>query len=97
MSDTKTYPNITQSIFDCIKSTSVREHHTVYEPSDGVTGTATTKIKFHGISIGTVVLDFALDTNSEDLTYTIKSKPSIVTDSEIWNGLDGTVAGCRGS
>jgi hypothetical protein len=90
MSNTRSYDNVTEAIFGCIKATSKREHGTTYDPPNGDSGTATTDT-----FVGKVVLGF--DLSSGKLTYTIKEKPGIVTEDEIWNGTDDTVSGCRNS
>ena len=90
MSDKKTYKNITAAIFECVKTTSEREHHTKYVPKDGNSGTATTHT-----AVGKVVMGFDFDPSSGDLTYTIKDKPGIAPKSSIWDGIKYTIDGCR--
>ena len=86
----KAYSGVTQSIFDCIKTTSLKAHGTTYDPPNADAGTAMTQT-----AVGAVTLGFALVNGT--LTYTIEHKPGIVTDSEIWNGIDSTVNGCQSS
>ena len=90
MSDSQTYNNVTAAILACVETTSNKEHGTVYAPpSPATAGTATT----HTV-VGTVALSFSLDTTNNSLTYSILSKPGIVSDSEIWNGGEGTLKSC---
>jgi len=89
MSSSKTWNGVTESIFDCVKATSNSQHGTVYNPSDGDQGTATTSTP-----VGDVVLSFNLANGS--LTYTIQKKPLIVSDSQIWDGISETLNTCRG-
>lgn len=90
MSDSKTYSNVTEQIFDCVKTKSATEHGTVYDPATGDSGTATT----HTV-VGKVVLKFDLDTASGDLTYTLVDKPILAPEHEIWNGIEGAINSCR--
>ena len=86
----KAYTGITPAIWACIQATSQKEHGTTYDPPNGDSGTATTKT-----SVGTVTMSYVLA--DETLTYTIEHKPGIVTDGEIWGGIDKTVNGCKNS
>jgi hypothetical protein len=88
MPSSKSWSGVTESIFACVKTTSQKQHGTVYEPPNADSGTATTKTP-----VGTVKLSFVLA--NETLTYTIQSKPIIVSESQIWNGIDETIKGCR--
>ena len=90
MGDSKSWSTVTESIFDCVKATSQKAHGTVYDPADGDTGTATTVVT----AVGKIVLQFTLANGT--LTYTILSKPWIVTEDEIWTGIDTSVTGCGG-
>ena len=42
--DGRTYEAVTPAIFDCVKATSSAEHGTVYESTDGLSGTAVTSL-----------------------------------------------------
>ena len=89
--DCKSWNGVTQSIFDCVKASGQREHGTVYDPSTGNTGTATTDVS----GIGTVVLTFSFDPLASSLTYCVKSKPWIVPVSAIFSGIGDTIDACR--
>ncbi|GAB5498796.1 MAG: hypothetical protein PsegKO_11070 [Pseudohongiellaceae bacterium] len=88
--DSKTYHNITEQIFDCVKRESKKEHGTVYDPANGDSGTATTKVSF----VGTIEMKFNLQNG--DLTYTIVKKPGLVPESKIWDGICDTIKSCGG-
>jgi hypothetical protein len=94
MSSSRTWSGVRPDIFACVKATSARDHRTKYQPSDAHQGTATTEITVFGKTVGTIVLGFNLD-SSDALTYTIQEKPSIVSESQIWNGINDTIDGCR--
>lgn len=91
MSDSKVFDGVTEKVFACVKTSSFKEHGTVYDPSTGNKGTATTKVPF----IGTVVLDFDLDPSTAKITYTIRSKPGIVPASQIFDGIQSSINGCK--
>ena len=89
MSDCQTFNNVTPAIFDCVKQSSGKEHGTVYDPPSGNKGTATTKTV-----VGTIVVSFDLNPAAGSITYCIVSKPWIVTDSEIFNGVASSISAC---
>ena len=90
MSSSKTWYGVTPEIFTCVKTTSEHDHGTKYDPPDANQGTATTWVP----AIGSIVLGFNLD-SSGALTYTIEKKPWIVSESQIWNGINESINGCR--
>jgi hypothetical protein len=90
MADCNTYQNVTAAVFACVKSTSSQQHGTVYNPPDGTSGTATTNTP-----VGQVVLSFDLDTTNDAITYCLVSKPWMVPESDIWNGIASTISGCQ--
>jgi hypothetical protein len=89
----KTFSNVTQAIWTCVQTTSVTENGTVYDPPPpSSSGTATTKT-----IVGDVVLSYAFDSGPETVTYTIVKKPFIVSEKEIWDGIQSTIDGCSSS
>lgn len=92
MSASKTFHGVSSAIFDCIKKTSSSQHGTEYKPSDGNSGTATTKTV-----VGDVVVGFDFDPSSGSIVYTIKKKPFLVSDSQIFDGISDTINDCRSS
>jgi hypothetical protein len=89
MSSSKTWNGVTESIFDCVKAESEREHGTKYDPPNGDQGTATTSTP-----VGDVVLRFDLQPSGA-LTYTILKKPFLVSESQIWDGIADGLNACR--
>jgi hypothetical protein len=89
MSSSKAWNGVTESIFDCVKATSAKDHGTRYDPPSADRGTASTDTP-----VGAVVLGFNLSNGT--LTYTIQKKPFLVSDSQIWDGIDHTINACRG-
>jgi hypothetical protein len=86
---TKTYSDVTQAVWDCMKASSIKDRNTAYDPPDANQGTATTDT-----AVGTVVLEFSFDPAAATVEYTIKSKPILVLESEVWNGIQNSVASC---
>jgi hypothetical protein len=89
MSSSKTWNGVTESIFDCVKANSQRDHGTTYDPPDGDHGTSTTSTV-----VGDVVLTFDLQASGA-LTYTIDKKPMLVSESQIWDGISDSINACR--
>jgi hypothetical protein len=92
MADCQTFDGVTPAVFACVKQQSAQQHGTVYAPPDASTGTATTDTP-----VGTVVVSFDLDTATVAITYCIVKKPFLVTESEIWNGIQSTINACQQS
>lgn len=84
----RTFDGVTAAVFDCVKQTSAKQHGTVYTGDDQ--GTATTNSP-----VGQVVLGYAFNSSQSTITYTIQKKPGIVSDSEIWNGIQNTIDQCQ--
>jgi hypothetical protein len=87
----KTYTGVTQAVWDCVKSSSISQRGTFYDPSDGNQGTATTETV-----VGKLVMGFSFDPAAATITYTIDSKPFIVTEGEIWSGIQDSITACGG-
>lgn len=92
MSSSQTFEGVTQAVFDCVKAASAKEHGTIYDPTDGPRGTATTDTV-----VGTVKLGFTFDAAAGTITYTIEKKPFLAPEREIWAGISNTIAQCGGS
>ncbi|MGB8509529.1 MAG: hypothetical protein WCD76_14175 [Pyrinomonadaceae bacterium] len=91
MAKTRSFGGITQAVWECVKTTSYNQHGTNYAPPDANQGTATTSTP-----IGDVVLTFDYDPTKETVTYTIVKKPFLVSDNQIWSGIQDTADGCQG-
>lgn len=89
MAKSRSFGGITPAVWSCVKSTSFKEHGTVYAPADGSTGTATT-----GTIVGQVVLGFTYDSVKDTVSYNIQQKPFIVSDDQIWSGIQETIDHC---
>lgn len=90
--DSRTYTDVTQAIFDCVKTKSKTDHGTVYDPPNGNTGTATTQT-----TVGEVKLSFDLDLSAKTLKYVILEEPGAVFNFEIWDGICGAIKFCGGT
>ena len=91
MATTRSFSGVTQAVWECVKTTSYQKHGTNYVPADGNQGTATTST-----GVGEIVLNFDYNPTNETVTYTIVQKPMIITDGEIWMGIQETIDGCQG-
>lgn len=92
MAKTRSFGGVTDSIWECVKSTSERENGTVYAPPGQNQGTSTTETV-----VGEVILGFNFDESLKTVTYTIQKKPFIVSDDQIWNGIQETIDHCSSS
>ncbi len=89
MAKSRTFGGVTTAVWQCLKTTSEKEHGTVYAPAGADQGTATTDSK-----IGTFVFSFDYNAQKDSVTYTVKQKPFFVTDGEIWNGIQEAIDHC---
>ena len=90
MSDCKVFNGVTEVVFNCVKKTSAEQHDTVYDPPDGNKGTATTKVPV----VGTIVVSFDLDPETNAITYCIVKKPFLVSASQVFDGIGDTINSC---
>ena len=90
MGATQTYQNVTDAVFERVKQRSLADRGTVYAPTVGNTGTASTAVPV----ADTVVLAFDLDSMTHMLSYEITSLPFLVTEGEIWDEIAGTLQAC---
>ncbi|WP_164745186.1 hypothetical protein [Stenotrophomonas indicatrix] len=93
MTDCRTFNEVTEAIFSCVKKKSFEEHGTVYEPANANQGKATTKVPV----VGTVVVSFSFDPTAGTIVYCIISKPWIVSASQVFDGIGDTINSCRKS
>lgn len=97
MSNTKTFKNVTPSVWKCVKDTTTKEHGTIFSPPDASTGTATTVVKSLGLTF-TVALSFNYDQVKEQVTYIINERPKlVVSEDDIWDGIQRTIDKCKQS
>ena len=91
MSSSKSFSNLTQEVWNCVQTTSVRDHGTKYTPPPPSNkGTSST-----GTAVGQIDLTYDFDPSAGVVHYTITHKPFVVTQNEIWNGIQKTIDGCR--
>ena len=90
MAKERAFGGVSATVWQCVKTTSEEENGTVYDPPDSNDGTATTDT-----IAGTVVLGFDYNPEMDTVTYTIKKKPFIVSDNQIWNGISETIETCQ--
>jgi hypothetical protein len=85
----RSFGNVTQAVWECVKAASIKDHQAVYDPSDGDQGTVSTPTV-----VGTVVLTFVFDPATASVSYTIKDKPLLVPESAMWDGIQQSFDGC---
>lgn len=91
MASSKTFNNVTASVWECVKTSSYKEHGTIYAPPGAASGTATTKT-----IVGTVELSFNFDSTQSTVAYTILKKPGIVSEKQVWGGIQDSINACSG-
>jgi hypothetical protein len=89
MAKSRSFGGITPAVWSCVKSTSFNEHGTVYNPADGNVGTSTTST-----IVGEVLLSFNYDSVKDTVSYNILKKPFLVSDDQIWSGIQDTIDHC---
>jgi len=72
-----------------VKTQSAKEHGVTYVSSDGDHGTSTTPTP-----VGDVVVDFAFNEAQSTVTYTIRSRPFLVSEDLIWKAIEKTIREC---
>ncbi len=92
MAKTKSFNGVTPAIWECVKTTSYKEHGTIYAPPGAASGTATTSTP-----VGEVALTYDYNVSASTVNYTIVKKPFIVGEGTIWDGIQDTINGCSNS
>lgn len=92
MSSSKTFKSVTPAIWSCLKASSEKEHGTKYDPPNANDGTATTDS-----IVGKIVLQFNFKPDQQTIGYTILKKPMLVSDNQIWNGIESGIQACQNS
>jgi len=90
MASERAFGGISRTVFDAIQVASRRDHGTAYVPPGSDTGQAITDTP-----VGQVVLDFAFDETAQTVSYTIAKKPFVVTEGEVWSGIQSTIDACK--
>jgi hypothetical protein len=89
MAEEKTFDNITEAVFQCLKQTSAKKLGTVYVPPEAHQGVATTQTV-----VGEIVMRFDLDSSNQKLTYEIEKKPAFVSAQQIWENIEAAITRC---
>ena len=90
MAKQRVFGGVTESVWTCLKTSSEKEHGTIYAPPGANQGTSTTKTV-----VGTVVLGFDFMPEKESIRYTIKQKPLLVPTGQIWSGIQEAIDDCQ--
>lgn len=90
MQDQRTFDDVSFDVWERVKSIARERFGTTFDPESSPEGTATTSTP-----IGDVVIDYALDAASEQITYTLRRKPMLILSGQIWSGLAETIDRCR--
>ncbi len=90
MSKSKSFNGVSTSVWECVKTTSLKEHGTIYSPPGANKGTATTNT-----FVGDVVLNFDFNPTKESVTYVIVKKPFLASQNQIWDGIQDAINGCK--
>lgn len=92
MADSKIFRNVPSAVWECVKTTSFKDHGTVYAPPGALQGTAKTNT-----AVGEVILNYDYNETDRTITYGIVKKPFIVGAGTIWDGIQSTIDGCSKS
>ena len=85
----RSFANVTPSVWACVKAASIAKNNASYDPPDGDAGTVKVPTP-----VGTVVLDFTVDAATSTITYTIQSKPFLVPEEAMWSGIGASIESC---
>lgn len=90
MQDSRTFDDVSTDVWERVKTIARDRFGTTFDPEKSPAGTATTITP-----IGDVVIDYALDADAEQITYTLRRKPMLILSVQIWTGLAETIDRCR--
>lgn len=82
MRDSRTFEDVSVDVWERVKTMARDRFGTTFDPETSPAGTATT-----ATPIGDVVIDYALDPETEEITYTLRRKPMLILSGQIWSGL----------
>lgn len=88
--ETRTFEGVSPGAWQRMREAGCRDHGTVFDPPEASRGRATTPTP-----VGSVVLDYEFDAESERITYTIVRKPMLAASALIWGGIASTLERCR--
>ena len=92
MTEEKTWTGVTADAFRRLRSMSESSYGSIFEPGDSDAGTVTTQTP-----VGRVVLTFSFDADQEELTYSVREKPTMVPEFMIWDGINRALQRCQAS
>jgi hypothetical protein len=90
MARTHSFERVTPQAWEQLKAQTITQHGTRYEPPNANVGISTT-----GTVLGSLVLAFEFRPSVQHLTYTIRQKPMLVSESAIWSGIGSALDRCR--
>jgi hypothetical protein len=92
--NTKTFGGVTSAIFSCIQGKpDPYGAKTNYEAHDGNQGTATSSLPW---PLGNVaVIDYYLDENNQQITYTIRELNPMASANQVWDGIQSKINDCQ--
>ncbi len=86
----RTFQGVNRAVWRCVQAATIKEHETVYSPEEAARGTATTDTP-----VGLVILDWDLDEAGQELRYTLRDKPFIITEGQVWGGIRESIEDCQ--
>jgi hypothetical protein len=90
MSNTRSFPDVTSAVLTRVKELGLAKYGVVFDPPDGLSGTATSRTP-----LGQCVIEFVLDGARSELTLTLVKKPWLLPEGMLWNGFVETLARCQ--
>lgn len=90
MADSRKFEDVSVDLWERVKTMARDRFGTSFEPEAAPEGTATTITP-----IGNVIIDYTLDTEAEEITYTLRRKPMLILSGQIWSGLADAIDRCR--
>lgn len=90
MSESRTFEGVSAATLQRLLTHGRESHGTTVEAIDLHHGTTTT-----ATPLGILELSYALDPETETVTYTIVRKPFFIGDGLIWHGVEAAIRSCR--
>jgi hypothetical protein len=86
----RTYPNITPAILTCMAARSRKKYGTVYTPDSTTPTIGISETHYYGLTR----LSFVFDAAGATMTYTILHKPTLASNSQVWDGVRDAIKAC---
>lgn len=90
MQDSRTFDDVSVDVWEKVKTMARTRFGTTFDPETSPAGTARTSTP-----VGDVVIDYDLDADAEQITYTLRRKPMFILSRQIWSGLEEAIDSCR--